>query len=64
MGKRPEIFDAGYVQPDPGLAGIKGVRNVHLEKSIMSPGLIGVSIPIVAIVFGVAIGALAIWAEH
>ncbi len=30
----------------------------------MNPGVIGVSIPIVAIVFGVAIGALAIWSEH
>jgi len=30
----------------------------------MEPALIGVSIPIVAIVFGVGVGALAIWSEH
>jgi hypothetical protein len=30
----------------------------------MDPAVIAVSIPIVAIVFGIGIGALAIWAEH
>ena len=30
----------------------------------MNPGVIGAFIPIVAIVFGIAIGALAIWSEH
>lgn len=30
----------------------------------MNPGVIGVFIPIVAIVFGIGIGALAIWTEH
>lgn len=52
------------MQPDRGLAGIKGVRNVHLEKSIMNPAVIGVFIPIVAITLGIGIGALAIWSEH
>lgn len=52
------------MQPDSRLAGIKFVRNVNLEKSIMNPGVIGAFIPIVAITFGIAIGALAIWAEH
>jgi hypothetical protein len=52
------------LQPELGPAGIKGVRNVHLEKLIMNPGVIGVFIPIVAIVFGIGIGALAIWSEH
>jgi hypothetical protein len=30
----------------------------------MNPGVIGVFIPIVAIVFGIGVGALAIWTEH
>lgn len=30
----------------------------------MNPGVIGAFIPIVAIVFGIGIGALAIWSEH
>ena len=30
----------------------------------MDPAVIAVSIPIVAIVFGIGIGAQAIWAEH
>jgi hypothetical protein len=30
----------------------------------MNPAVIGASIPIVAIVFGIGIGALAMWAEH
>lgn len=30
----------------------------------MNPAVIGVFIPIVAIVFGIGIGALAIWSEH
>jgi hypothetical protein len=52
------------LQPDRGLAGIKGVRNAHLEKSIMDPAVIGTFIPIVAITLGIGIGALAIWSEH
>jgi hypothetical protein len=52
------------LQPDCGPAGIKGVRNVNLEKSIMNPGVIGAFIPIVAITFGIGIGCLAIWSEH
>ena len=30
----------------------------------MNPGVIGVFIPIVAIVIGIGIGMLAIWSEH
>lgn len=52
------------MQPDPEPAGIKGVRNVYLEKSIMSPAVIGAFIPIVAITLGIGIGCLAIWSEH
>jgi hypothetical protein len=52
------------VQPDAWPAGIKGVRNVYLEKSIMSPAVIGAFIPIVAITLGIGIGCLAIWSEH
>jgi hypothetical protein len=52
------------MQPDRLPAGIKGVRNAHLEKLTMDPGVIAVSIPIVAIVFGIGIGALSIWTEH
>jgi hypothetical protein len=52
------------VQPDGGPAGIKGVRNVYLEKLIMSPAVIGAFIPIVAITLGIGIGCLAIWSEH
>jgi hypothetical protein len=52
------------VQPDAWPAGIKGVRNVHLEKVIMNPGVIGAFIPIVAITLGIGIGSLAIWSEH
>ena len=47
----------GCLQPEcAGLAGIKGVRNAHLEKLIMNPGVIGAFIPIVAITFGIGIG--------
>src|SRR5688572_19842629 len=61
-GMRP----AGRPELQPGwrLAGIKGVRNAHLEKLIMNPGVIGAFIPIVAITFGIGIGCLAIWSEH
>jgi hypothetical protein len=52
------------MQPDGLPPGIKGVRNVYLEKSIMSPAVIGAFIPIVAITLGIGIGCLAIWAEH
>jgi hypothetical protein len=52
------------MQPDRAPAGIKGVRKAHLEKLTMDPGVIAVSIPIVAIVFGIGIGALSIWTEH
>jgi hypothetical protein len=46
------------------MAGIKGVRNAHVEKLIMNPAVIGAFIPIVAITLGIAIGSLAIWSEH
>jgi Domain of unknown function (DUF6249) len=46
------------------LAGIKGVRNAHSENIDMGPEIIGVFIPIVAIVMGIGIGMLAIWSEH
>jgi hypothetical protein len=52
------------MQPGRVLAGIKGVRNVHVEKLNMNPGVIGAFIPIVAITFGIGIGCLAIWSEH
>jgi Domain of unknown function (DUF6249) len=52
------------MQPDSELAGINGVRNAHSEKLIMDPGVIGVFIPIVAIVMGIGIGMLSIWSEH
>jgi hypothetical protein len=52
------------MQPERGLAGIKCVGKAHLEKSIMDPAVIGTFIPIVAITFGIGIGALAIWSEH
>jgi uncharacterized Tic20 family protein len=52
------------MQPDRRLAGIKVVRNVNLEKSIMEPAAIGAFIPIVAITLGIGIGALAIWSDH
>jgi uncharacterized membrane protein YkvI len=52
------------MQPDSVLASIKGVRNAHSEKIDMDPGVIGVFIPIVAIVMGIGIGMLAIWSEH
>jgi hypothetical protein len=52
------------LQPDPGLAGIKGVHNAHSEYSIMDSGDIAVFIPIVAIVMGIGIGMLSIWSEH
>jgi hypothetical protein len=54
----------GRLQPDPGLAGIKGVRNVLLEKLIMEAAVVGAFIPIVAITLGIGIGALAIWSDH
>lgn len=52
------------MQPGTGLAGIKGVRNVYLEKLLMDAGVVGAFIPIVAITLGIGIGALAIWSEH
>jgi len=52
------------LQPDPGLAGIKGVFIAQPEQSIMDPGVIGVFIPIVAIVMGISAGMLSIWSEH
>jgi hypothetical protein len=52
------------MQPDSVLASIKGVRNAHSENIDMDPGVIGVFIPIVAIIMGIGIGMLAIWSEH
>jgi len=52
------------VQPEFVLAGIKGVHFAHSENFFMDPGVIGVFIPIVAIVMGIGIGMLAIWSEH
>ena len=52
------------MQPDPGVAGIKGVRNDYLEKLVMEAAVVGAFIPIVAITLGIGIGALAIWSDH
>jgi hypothetical protein len=48
------------LQPDGLLAGFKGVRNAYLENLIMSVFVI----PVVAIVFGIGIGMLAMWTDH
>jgi len=52
------------LQPKSELGSIKGVRNAHSENIDMDPGVIGVFIPIVAIVMGIGIGMLSIWSEH
>jgi len=52
------------MQPEAGLASIKGVRKAHSENIDMDPAVIAVFIPIVAIVLGIGIGMLAIWSEH
>jgi hypothetical protein len=52
------------MQPIRPLRSIKGVRNAHLENFDMNPGVIGVFIPIVAIVMGIGIGMQYVWSEH
>ena len=48
------------LQPDGRLAGFKGVEERFLENLIMDIFWI----PIVAIVFGIGIGALGLWTDH
>ena len=52
------------LQPDSGLAGIKGVHNAQSGEIDHESWSYCVFIPIVAIVMGIGIGMLAIWSEH
>jgi hypothetical protein len=49
------------LQPKRLLAGFKGVRKAYLENLIMNGVFL---IPIVAIVFGIGMGALGLWTDH
>jgi len=44
--------------------GNKGVPELYLEYLNMDHAIMGMLIPITAIIFGVGIGSLTIWAEH
>jgi hypothetical protein len=52
------------MQPGGDLGSIKGVRNVHLENFDMNPAVIGVFIPIIAIVMGIGLAMMAVWSDH
>ena len=52
------------LQPDCRVGGIKGVRFDPSEICTYEPDVIGVFIPIVAIVMGIGIGMLSVWTEH